>query len=172
MGVLTKDMQRIVGKRDAGFAATVRADGTPEIAHPQIFVWDDDHLVFMEDMFSLGTVANVRHNPAIEIIVIDSATYRAYRFTGRAEVLSSGPRFRRIMAFFRDRYESHPALARVKCVGFITVRRAEPLVSAVYDAGASEDASVSRYIEHHGHDGHARRRVARRKAGSVRRNRS
>ena len=129
----------MVRKKDAGFVATVRADGTPETEHPApISLWDDDHLIFMENMFSHGTFANLRRNPAIEVTVIDSVTRRAYRFTGRAEILSRGPLFRRIMASFRDRYESPHALARVKRVAFITVQRAEPLLRPVYDRGASQ----------------------------------
>lgn len=168
-GVLTRDMQRMVRRKDAGFVATVRADGTPEMAHPaSVSVWDDDHLVFMEDMFSHETVANLKRNPAIEVTVFDSVTHRAYRFTGRGEVLSRGRLFDRIKAFFRDRYD-HRALARVKRVCLIAVQRAEPLVWSIYDTGASEDAAISRYVEYHGH---ARRRVARGAAGSERRNRS
>jgi len=34
-------------------------------------------------MFSRETVANLRRNPAIDLIVIDSVTRRAYRFTGQ-----------------------------------------------------------------------------------------
>lgn len=142
MGVLTNEMQRMVREKDAGFVATVRADGTPETEHPGSFsVWDDDHLVFMEDVFSRGTFANLRRNPAIEVTVIDSVARRAYRFTGRAKVLSRGPLFRRIMASFRDKYESPPALAQVKRVAYIAVQRAEPLLRPVYDGGASEGRS-------------------------------
>lgn len=169
MGVLTKDMQRVVREQHVGFVATVRADGTPELApKASLTVWDDDHLVLMEDMFSHGTVANLRRHAGIEITVVDSVAYRAYRLTGRARILDRGPLFGRIMAFFRDRYESHPALARVKRVGLITIERAEPLVWPLYDTGATTAGTGSRYVEYHGH---ARRRVARREPGPARRGR-
>jgi hypothetical protein len=108
-------------------------------------------------MFSHEAVANLRRNPAIEVTVFDSVTYRAYRFTGRGEILSRGALFDRIKAYFGDRCD-HRALARVRRVGLITVQRAEPLVWSIYDTGASGDPAASRYVEYHGQ---ARRRVAR-----------
>ena len=124
MGVLTRDMQRVVRERPVGFVATVSADGAPEVAPKStVTVWDDDHLVFMEDMFSHRTVANLLRNPAVEVVVVDEVTYRAYRFTGRATILTDGPVFGRVMSFFRDRYGSQAALPRVKRIGLIKVQR-------------------------------------------------
>ena len=150
MGVLTRDMQRVVRERPVGFVATVSADGAPEVAPKStVTVWDDDHLVFMEDMFSHRTVANLLRNPAVEVVVVDEVTYRAYRFTGRATILTDGPVFGRVMSFFRDRYGSQAALPRVKRIGLIKVQRAAPL-RPIYDTGASRDDAADRYIEYHG----------------------
>ena len=160
MGVLTKDMQRVV-REGGGFVATIRADRAPDLAPAgTLTVWDDDHLVLMEDMFLRGSVANLLRTPAIEVIVIDPVTYRAYRFGGRARILDRGPVFNRIRAFFRDRYGAGDELARVRRVGLVKVQRASPLAWPIYDAGASE-REVPRYVEYHGP---ARRRVTRGKA--------
>jgi predicted pyridoxine 5'-phosphate oxidase superfamily flavin-nucleotide-binding protein len=70
-GILTDDMKRVVTEQRLGFIATVCPDGTPNLSPKgTTAVWDDDHLIFA-DIRSPGTVANLRHNPAVEINVVD-----------------------------------------------------------------------------------------------------
>ena len=71
MGILTDDMKRVVREQRLGFVATVCPDGTPNLSPKgTTTVWDDDHLVFAH-LYSPNTVENLRHNPAIEINVVD-----------------------------------------------------------------------------------------------------
>src|SRR3954465_5928781 len=103
MGILTDDMKRVVLEQKLGFAATVSADGTPNLSPKgTTTVWDDDHLVFA-DIYSPGTVANLQHNPAIEINVVDPDVRKGYRFKGTAIVLTEGAQFDEILAFYRQR---------------------------------------------------------------------
>jgi predicted pyridoxine 5'-phosphate oxidase superfamily flavin-nucleotide-binding protein len=63
MGILTKDMKRVVREQRLGFVATVCPDGTPNLSPKgTISVWDDDHLVFAH-LYSPNTVKNLRYNP-------------------------------------------------------------------------------------------------------------
>jgi predicted pyridoxine 5'-phosphate oxidase superfamily flavin-nucleotide-binding protein len=101
MGVLTEEMQRVVRTQRLGFIATVCPDGTPNLSPKGTTnVWDDDHLVFA-DIRSPGTVSNLRHNPALEINVVDVVLRKGYRFKGTAEVLTDGPLYEEALALYR-----------------------------------------------------------------------
>jgi hypothetical protein len=142
MPILTDDMKRVVREQSLGFAATVCPDGTPNLSPKgTTSVLDDDRLVFA-DLFSPGTVNNLRTNPSIEVNVIDPITRTGYRFKGRGEVHADGPVFEEVMAFF-DR-ERQLARSRVKNVVVITVEFAAPLVSPAYDVGLSAEEVADR----------------------------
>ena len=108
MSVLNSEMKRLVERQKLGFVATVCSDGTPNLSPKgTTAVWDDDHLVFA-DIRSPGSVTNIRHNPAVEINVVDPLLRKGYRFKGRARVLRDGALFDEILAFFRKRGVSSP----------------------------------------------------------------
>ena len=89
---LDDDMQRVVREQRLGFVATVSADGTPNLSPKgTLDVWDDEHLAFL-DIHSPATVANLRARPAVEVNVVDPIVRKGYRFKGRGEVLTEGPR--------------------------------------------------------------------------------
>jgi predicted pyridoxine 5'-phosphate oxidase superfamily flavin-nucleotide-binding protein len=141
MGILTEDMQRVVNEQRLGYAATVSPDGTPNLSPKgTTTIWDDDHLVFA-DIRSPRTVANLRHNPAIEINVVDPITRKGYRFKGAAAVLTSGPLFEEIVTFYRERGTSNP----IRSVVLVKVERALPLISPAYDQGATEEEVRERW---------------------------
>ena len=131
MSVLNSEMKRLVERQRLGFVATVCPDGTPNLSPKgTTAVWDDDHLVFA-DIRSPGSVSNLRHNPAVEINVVDPLLRKGYRFKGIARVLGDGTLFEEILAFFRKRGVSSP----IKHIVVIQVERALPLVSPAYDSG-------------------------------------
>jgi uncharacterized protein len=150
MGALTEDMQRVVREQRLGFVATVCADGTPNLSPKgTTTVWDDDHLIFA-DICSPGTIANLTHNPAVEVNVVDPITRRGYRFKGQATVIDGGPLFEHAMTFYRNTYGLGDALARrVERVVLIKVAQAAPLTSPIYDTGAKEDDVMRRYAEYY-----------------------
>jgi uncharacterized protein len=134
MGILTDDMRRVVEEQRLGFVATVCPDGTPNVSPKgTTAVWDDNHLVFA-DIRSPRTVTNLRANPAVEINVVDPLVRKGYRFKGTAEVLSEGPRFEEIVAFFRQRGSQSP----IRAVVLVRVECALQLISPAYDGGATE----------------------------------
>ena len=66
-GILTPDMQRVIREQRLGFVATVRSDGGPNLSPKgTLTVWDDDTLAFA-DLRSPQTIANLRHDPRVEI---------------------------------------------------------------------------------------------------------
>ena len=90
MPILTPAMKRMLDEQRLGFVATVCPDGTPNLSPKgTTAAWDDDHLVFA-DIHSPGTTANLRHNPHVEVNVVDPIARKGYRFKGAAEVLTEG----------------------------------------------------------------------------------
>jgi len=86
---LTDDMQRVVREQSLGFVATVRPDGTPALSPKgTTSVWDAGHLVFLH-VHSPHTVDNLRHNPHVEINVVDPIVRKGYRFAGLGRVVST-----------------------------------------------------------------------------------
>jgi predicted pyridoxine 5'-phosphate oxidase superfamily flavin-nucleotide-binding protein len=142
MPILTDDMKRVVREQSLGFAATVCPDGTPNLSPKgTTSVLDDDHLVFA-DLFSPGTIRNLRTNSSIELNVIDPITRLGYRFKGSGEVHADGPVFEEAMALF-DR-ERQLARSRVQHVVVISVEFAAPLVSPAYDVGLTGEEVADR----------------------------
>ncbi len=141
MGTLTLDMQRVVREQRLGYVATVCPDGTPNLSPKgTTTVWDDDHLVFA-DIRSPGTVRNLRHNPAIEVNVVDPIVRKGYRFKGTGRVLLKGELFDEVVAFYRRAGTNSP----IRAVVLVRVDRALPIISPAYDTGATEEAVRERW---------------------------
>lgn len=138
MAALTEDMQRVVREQRLGYVATVCPDGTPNLSPKgTTTVWDDDHLVFA-DIRSPRTIANLKHNPSIEINVVDWFTRKGYRFKGIATVIESGALFDELVSFYEHR-GSTDAPRRIQTIVMVEVQRALPLISPAYDRDVTED---------------------------------
>ncbi len=145
MGILD-DMQRLVNEQRLGFVATGCPDGTPNLSPKgTTTVWDGDHLIFA-DIRSPNTVANLRHNPAIEINVVDPIVRKGYRFKGIATVRTEGAQFDAIVTFYRQRGTSNP----IHAIVLVKVDHALPLISPAYDTGATETEVRERWKVYYG----------------------
>ncbi len=108
MGIITEEMKNFVREQRLGYVATVCPDGTPNLSPKgTTTVWGDDHLVFA-DIRSPNTVQNLRHNPAVEINVVDPVGRKGYRFKGTATLLSEGTLYDDILAFYQKAGTKHP----------------------------------------------------------------
>ena len=144
MSILTPAMKRMLDEQRLGFVATVCPDGTPNLSPKGTTIaWDEDHLVFA-DIHSPGTIANLRHNPHVEVNVVDPFARKGYRFKGTAEVLTDGEQYDAIVAFYRQR----GSRAIIRAIVLIEVSSAAALTSPAYDDGTSEADIRSRW-EHH-----------------------
>src|SRR5436190_2230828 len=93
MVTLTEDMRAVIHSAHLCFAATVTPGGHPNLSPKgTIRVWDDHHLFFL-DIASPGTRENLRHNPYIELNVVEHLSPRGYRFFGRASLHHADPVF-------------------------------------------------------------------------------
>ena len=144
--VLTKDMQRVIAGQKLAFVATVCSDGTPNLSPKgTTAVWDDDHLAFA-NIRSAGTLANLRHNPVVEVNVVDPIVRRGYRFKGTASVLESGEVYDRAIGFYKARGSRVSAIREVV---LIRVTAVQPLDSPAYDFGATEEDVCDRWERHY-----------------------
>jgi hypothetical protein len=147
MGVLTAEMQRVIGEQKLAFAATVRADGSPNLSPKgTTCVWDDDHLVFA-DLASPGTVEALRANPAIELNVVDVRLRRGYRFRGVARLVEGGRLFEDLRAFFNGGsfVDAVPWGDRARLFVLVRVEEAAELVSPSYAVGRTEAEVAAEY---------------------------
>jgi uncharacterized protein len=141
------DMRRVVAEQSLGFVATVCPDGTANVSPKgTLIVWDDEHLAFLH-LFSPGTVANVAANPSVEINVVDPLVRKGYRFKGVASVHTEGDLHASVLDWYQR--ERGTDVARVRAVVIVRVDAAAPVISPAYDAGASEEAVVARWRDHH-----------------------
>ena len=153
MGLLTEDMKRVAREQRFGFIATVCPDGTPNLSPKgTTTAWDDDHLVFA-DITSSQTIANLRLNPVTEINVVDPMIRKGYRFKGTATILTEGPLFEQIVAYYTQRGIATP----IRSVVLVKVERAEPLLSPVYSLGLREPTVRNRW--HHYWDSLQREKI-------------
>jgi uncharacterized protein len=145
MAILTAAMKRMLDEQRLGFVATVCPDGTPNLSPKGTTIaWDDDHLIFA-DIHSPGTVLNLRHNPHIEVNVVDPFARKGYRFKGTAEVLTEGPQYDAIVAFYRQR----GSRAVIQSIVLIRILQASSLTSPAYDDGTPEVEIRSHWERHY-----------------------
>ena len=150
MGILNDDMQRVVRQQRFGFIATVCPDGSPNLSPKgTTAVWDDDHLVFA-DLASPTTMANLRHNPALEMNVVDVYSRKGYRFKGTVRIVEKGEAlFDEIChAFDTGTRGVHKVQLPARAYVLLKVERALPLVSPAYVSGKSEADTREEWAEY------------------------
>ena len=137
MGILTDDMKRVVREQRLGFFATVCPDGSPNLSPKgSTIVWDDDHLAFV-DLGSPGTLANLEHNPAMEICMVDPFVRKGYRFKGTASIVTEGPEFENILRAYQGTGVQR-LISTVRRAVLVNIERVLPLVSPGYLPGMTE----------------------------------
>jgi predicted pyridoxine 5'-phosphate oxidase superfamily flavin-nucleotide-binding protein len=132
--MLTADMKRIIEEQLLGFVATTAPDGTPNVSPKGTFFVVDDQTIAFGEIRSPGTIRNLRTNARIEVNFVDPFVRKGYRFAGTAVVVERGAgAFDTLLGHYRG------ALGpRLRAIVAITVTRALPLTSPVYDDGAVE----------------------------------
>jgi len=128
--MLTPDMRAVIEAAHLCFAATVTAEGRPNLSPKgTIGVWDDTHLFFL-DIASPGTRANLTHSPWMELNVVEQLSRRGYRFFGKTEVHQEGSA---VYAEAIGRvYGLTPPTYPATSVILLAVERAAPLLSPAY----------------------------------------
>ena len=135
--VIDDDARAVIESAHLVFAATVTPDHQPNLSPKgTIRVWDDRHLFFL-DIASPNTRENLRHNPSIELNVVEHLSRRGYRFFGTATLHHDDDVYREAMRrIFAEEKASYP----VSCVVLVAVERMHELVSPGYLHVATEGA--------------------------------
>jgi predicted pyridoxine 5'-phosphate oxidase superfamily flavin-nucleotide-binding protein len=103
LGKLTEEAKKAIGEIRPSLVATASKSGKPNVsAKGSLRVLDDDNVIFL-DIASPRTVANIKDNPQVAIICLDTSTRKSCRIWGRGEVLNSGELFDKTTAEFAGR---------------------------------------------------------------------
>ena len=103
MGKLSDKIKETIAEVRPAIIATASKDGIPNVSAKGSFrVLDDDHVVFA-DISSPRTIANLRENPNVSILVIHPKSMRGCRIWGKGEVINSGELFEQISKEFAAR---------------------------------------------------------------------
>jgi uncharacterized protein len=90
MAKLPEEAKKIISGVVPAFVATASKNGKPNVSPKGSFrVLDDEHVVFAE-MASPQTIANIRENPQVSVLVFDPDTWGGCRISGKAQIIESG----------------------------------------------------------------------------------
>jgi len=103
MGKLSDSVKETIAEIRPAIIATASKDGKPNVSAKGSFrVLDDDHVVFA-DISSPRTIANLKENPQVSVLVVHPKSMRGCRIWGKGEVLDSGELFDEMSKEFTDR---------------------------------------------------------------------
>ncbi len=103
MGKLSDRVKETIAEIRPGIIATASKDGKPNVSAKGSFrVLDDDHVIFA-DISSPRTIANLKENPRVSILVVHPKSMKGCRIWGKGEVLDSGELFDEMSKEFADR---------------------------------------------------------------------
>ena len=103
MGKLSDKIMETIAEIRPGIIATSSKDGRPNVSAKGSFrVLDDEHVVFA-DISSPRTIANLRENPQVSILVLHPKSMKGCRIWGRGEILDSGEIFDQMSKEFAER---------------------------------------------------------------------
>ena len=145
MVVITEEIKNFVNFQKLGYVATVSNDNTPNLSPKgTIMVLDESHIAFA-DIQSPKTVENLKHNPSIEINVVDTFSRRGYRFSGTAEIISSCDKFNKIILY----YKMSDVKSTIKSVILIKIEKLSEVLSPLYDLGHTEEELKTKWKKYY-----------------------
>ncbi len=90
MAKLSEEAKKMIKEVIPALVATASKKGKPNVSPKGSFrVLDDEHVAFAE-MASPNTIANLKENPQVAVLVFDPDTWGGCRISGKAEILESG----------------------------------------------------------------------------------
>ena len=145
MVVITEEIKNFVNFQKLGYVATVSSDNTPNLSPKgTIMVLDESHIAFA-DIQSPKTVENLKHNPSIEINVVDTFSRRGYRFSGTAEIILSGDKFDKIITY----YKTSGVKSSIKSVILVKIEKLSEVLSPLYDLGHTEEELKTKWKKYY-----------------------
>jgi general stress protein 26 len=146
VSVLTKSLLHLIAEQKFGYVATVGTDGAPNVSPKGTFIALDGETIAFGEIRSPNTIANIAHDPRIEVNMVDVFSRKGARFRGTARFVARGedefdalyPRWEEIWG------PEFSALFN----GFVVIRvtSVKPLTSPAYDVGAEEMALRAEWL--------------------------
>jgi hypothetical protein len=134
-------MEEAIAATALCYVATVNEDGTPNLSPKASLTVIDGSTLGFCNIASPRTVANIRHNPAVEVNIVDIFTRRGFRFKGSATLLKQGAEFDLVEQRFLDR--AGPDYVVLDVVR-IAVEAALPVNSPLYSIHPDSDVDEVR----------------------------
>ena len=145
MVIITEEIKNFVNFQKLGYVATVSSDNTPNLSPKgTIMILNESHLAFA-DIQSPKTVENIRHNPSIEINVVDPFSRRGYRFKGIAEIITSGDKFDEIISY----YKTSGVKSQIKSIILVKIEKLSEVFSPLYDLGHTEEELKTKWKKYY-----------------------
>ena len=102
MSKLSEKVKETIAEIRPGIIATASKDGKPNVSAKGSFrVLDDDHVVFA-DISSPRTIANLKENPQVSVLVVHPKSMKGCRIWGKGEILDSGELFDQMSKEFAE----------------------------------------------------------------------
>jgi predicted pyridoxine 5'-phosphate oxidase superfamily flavin-nucleotide-binding protein len=146
VSVLTKSLLHLIAEQKFGYVATVGTDGAPNVSPKGTFIALDSETIAFGEIRSPSTIANIAHDPRVEVNMVDVFSRKGARFRGAARFVERGtaefdalyPRWEEIWG------PDFSALFN----GFVVIRvtSVKPLTSPAYDVGAEEMALRAEWL--------------------------
>jgi len=145
MAIITEEIKNFVNFQKLGYVATISADNTPNLSPKgTIMVLDESHLAFAH-IHSPQTVENLKHNPSIEINVVDPFSRRGYRFKGIAEIISTGDKFDKIISHYKET----GVKSSIETIIAVKIEKLSEVLSPLYDLGYTEEELKAKWKKHY-----------------------
>ena len=145
MAIITEKIKNFVSFQKLGYVATISADNTPNLSPKgTIIVLDESSLAFA-DIHSPQTVENLKRNSSIEINVVDPFSRRGYRFKGIAEIISTGNKFDKIIAYYKET----GVKSSIKTIITVKIEKLSEILSPLYDLGYTEEELKTKWKKHY-----------------------
>ena len=114
MSKLSEEIKTIIAEVRPGIIATASKYGKPNVSAKGSFrVLDDDHVIFA-DINSPRTIANLRENPYVSVLVVHPRTLKGCRIWGKGEIITSGPLFDQMNKEFTEKGLKVAHLVKIK----------------------------------------------------------
>ncbi len=130
-----------------GFVATVASDGTPNVSPKGTFVVLNDTNIAFGEIASPNTIANIKHQPQVEVNFVDILSRRGLRVRGDASVINRGQDwFVRLMPNFEGLWDE-ALLAKFNAIVMIEISTFSQLKSPSYALGTTEQEFRTKWQE-------------------------
>ena len=145
MVVITEKIKNFVNFQKLGYVATISADNTPNLSPKGTMIVLDESSLAFADIHSPQTVENLKRNPSIEINIVDPFSRRGYRFKGIAEIISTGDKFDKIIAYYRET----GIKSSIKTIILVKIEKLSEVFSPLYDLGYTEEELKAKWKKHY-----------------------